>query len=296
MIETAAIAENMRSNRLAAVVLDLMIRLIGLLGREKTWSGAEDVGARGKASRIAADREFDARQWVVDTRSRSRVHDTVAELGVSKANAVCETAGAEVESGGIHRGMVHVSEGLKRVRYDGQNTVVLVVGEAKEGLVVVIDLPIQLADYFGFLEGRIVVSGCSLEWKAGQNRIEQVLLGVLSVDEEEKFVLNNGAAKVAPKLIALEIVVGSARKIGVERLIAKIIVSLAVVRVRTRLGGDIHGTGGSQFSREIERGLLNLKFLNRAFRNVLRGRAYGFIADVEAVDFNARGPSEASAE
>ena len=93
-----------------------------------------------------------------------------------------------------------------------------------------------------------------------------------------------------------KVIVAAAGQIGVESLVAESVVSFAMVFIRPRFGGHVHRAGGSEFRGEIERGLLNLKFLNAAGGDVLRGGTYRFIADVESIHFDAGGAAEPAAE
>jgi hypothetical protein len=97
MIQAAAVAENVLPHGFAAVILELMIGLVSLLGRQKAWSGAEIVCARSQAIGIAADGQFYAGQRVEDRRSRNCIDNAVAELGVTETNAVGEAAGDKVQ-------------------------------------------------------------------------------------------------------------------------------------------------------------------------------------------------------
>ena len=66
--------------------------------------------------------------------------------------------------------------------------------------------------------------------------------------------------------------------------------------IRTGFGRDVNCAGRSQVLRKIERGLAELKFINRAGGNVGSCRTHSFIADIHAIDVDARGASETSAE
>ena len=54
-IVAATIADNVSTNRFAAVILNLFIRLVSLLRGQETRPRAEEIGARSQAVRIAAD-------------------------------------------------------------------------------------------------------------------------------------------------------------------------------------------------------------------------------------------------
>ena len=69
-----------------------------------------------------------------------------------------------------------------------------------------------------------------------------------------------------------------------------------MVSVGARAGGDIDRAGGGHAARQVQRGLLDLKFLNGAGRNVHRGGSHVFIADVAAIHLNAGGASVPAAK
>ena len=66
--------------------------------------------------------------------------------------------------------------------------------------------------------------------------------------------------------------------------------------VGARAGGDIDRAGGGHAARQVQRGLLDLKFLNGAGGNVHRGGSHVFVADVAAIHLNAGGASVPAAE
>src|SRR5215470_423479 len=66
--------------------------------------------------------------------------------------------------------------------------------------------------------------------------------------------------------------------------------------IGSRLGGDAHGPGRSQLSRQVERRLLQRVLLDRPHWNVLGCRADVLVADVNTIDLDACGPAEATAE
>src|SRR5579863_70928 len=129
-----------------------------------------------------------------------------------------------------------------------------------------------------------------------QDGIDQILLGPLGVEEKKQLVFQDRSAKATAKLIALKRIVGAAGQVGIQRLIAERIVALAVISVAARFRGYVDRSGRSELGGKIERRLLDLKFLDRARRNVLRGCAHGFVADVEPVHFDAGGASETPAK
>src|SRR5207248_7130139 len=78
--------------------------------------------------------------------------------------------------------------------------------------------------------------------------------------------------------------------------VAEEIKSIAVVSVSSRLRDHAHGTRRRQLCREVERGLAHLKFADRACGNVLRSRADGLVADVDAIHFNSSSAAKSAAE
>jgi hypothetical protein len=59
---------------------------------------------------------------------------------------------------------------------------------------------------------------------------------------------------------------------------------------------DVHGAGGSEFGGQVQAGLADLKFLDGADGNILRGRSDRLVGNVEPVDFYARGAAKSPAE
>src|SRR5580698_2567237 len=157
----------MRADGLAAVVLDLLIRLVGLLWRQKTWPGAEEISACGQAIRIAADGQFQVWSWIKNGRAAHRIGDLIAELGVSETNAMSEAAGIEIESKSVYGRVIVIGERLKRVGNDGQHAAILIKRETIEELEAAVDLPIQAADQFSLAKWRIETPGQGLKGTTG---------------------------------------------------------------------------------------------------------------------------------
>ena len=80
--------------------------------------------------------------------------------------------GVEIQSNGMNRRVINIAEGLKAVGNDGQHAVVLIVGEAIEKLVIVIDLPVDASEAFHLAEGRAITADDRGKWSARQHWIE----------------------------------------------------------------------------------------------------------------------------
>ncbi len=79
-------------------------------------------------------------------------------------------------------------------------------------------------------------------------------------------------------------------------MVAEEVEGFAVQRVRAGLRGDVYRSGRSHILREIQGGLADLEFVDRAGRNVRGGRAHSLVADVHAIHVDARRAAEAAAE
>ena len=66
--------------------------------------------------------------------------------------------------------------------------------------------------------------------------------------------------------------------------------------VRARFGGHVHCAGRRQIGGNIETGLADLEFVDRAGWYVGGRGAHGFVADINAVNVDAGGAAEAAAE
>lgn len=158
---------------------------------------------------------------IENARTGDRVGDSVLEFGVAETNAVGEIAGIEIKSGNVIARVIHIRERLERVGDKWEHALVLVKRKTIEDFVAA-GLPIQTSHSLSFTEGRVEVSGEVGEVSSGENGIDQVLLVALSVKEKEKFVLDDGAAQAAAKLVALKRIRGVAGQSGIERLVTKI--------------------------------------------------------------------------
>src|SRR5438034_2152681 len=129
--------------------------------------------------------------------------------------------------------MVDVGERLKGVGNKREYAPILVKRKAVERLEPA-GLPIDASHSLSFPEGRIEVSGKAGKCAAGQNRVDQVLLVALRIDEEEKFVLNDRPAQATAELIPLKWISRIIRQSGIERLVAKIVEGITVQAVGAR--------------------------------------------------------------
>ena len=98
------------------------------------------------------------------------------------------------------------------------------------------------------------------------------------------------------ELVALQVVVVPSRRLGGEGMVANEVEALSVQCICSRLRRHVYRTRRSQVIREIQRRLTQLKFVDRACRNVCRDRTDGFVRDVYTVDVNTCRPSKSAAE
>src|SRR5262249_41592069 len=122
-----------------------------------------------------------------------------------------KAAGFKIQSYCVHRRVVNVGEGLEAVGDESTGAPVLLIGEAVEHAVVVVDLPVQLAYAFRIAEGRVdpPVEGCERILIADRGIL--VLLESLRIQEEEQPVLHDGSAQAPAKIVALEWCIGPDR-------------------------------------------------------------------------------------
>ena len=99
--------------RLAAVVLNLVIGLNGRLRGEKIGPRAEHILSSCEAIRICSNCQLNARSWIEDTRTGHSVLDAVLKLGVAEADTVSECAGVEIDADQMPTCVVNVGERLK---------------------------------------------------------------------------------------------------------------------------------------------------------------------------------------
>ena len=98
-VETDPVAENVRPEKLASVVLDLLIGLEGRFAAPKNWARSKTRGSRSEAEWIAADCQFQLWGRIDRAATSSRgIADAVAKLHVAHANAVRVNPGVEIEA------------------------------------------------------------------------------------------------------------------------------------------------------------------------------------------------------
>ena len=61
--------------------------------------------------------------------------------------------GVEVQAQGVYRRVIDVGKGLEAIGDDGQHATILVIGEAIEELVSIVDLPVEASQAFNFAKG-----------------------------------------------------------------------------------------------------------------------------------------------
>src|SRR5215469_4772022 len=142
----------------AAIVFALDIGLYCRLRGQEVRARAEDVNPGCEAIRITTDGQLNPWSRIENARTIHGVCDPVLEFGVAEAQAVGKVAAAEIHAHDVAARVVDIGKWLKRVRDKGQNTLVLVVGEAIENFISA-DLPIQFSERLGLTEGRIEVAG-----------------------------------------------------------------------------------------------------------------------------------------
>lgn len=101
MVPTTAVAQDVVTERSAAVILDLMIRLgCGLRGQE-ALARAKHVGSDSRSVKtgfIGADCQLDGRRRIEGRRGRCPTPYVVEKFHVPQADTVGKPAGREVES------------------------------------------------------------------------------------------------------------------------------------------------------------------------------------------------------
>ena len=146
---------------------------------------------------------------------------------------------AEIHPNHVPARMIDIGKRLERVRDEGQNALVLIIGESVESAVPS-RLPVDAADCLRFAEWRVEVSDQWAKWPTGDHRIEQVLLRTLGVKEEEEFVFDDPTAEAAAELVPLKRIVGCAGQVCVQALVAEVVKAFTVKRIRARLCRDVN--------------------------------------------------------
>ena len=123
----------------------------------------------------------------------------------------------------------------------------------------------------------------------------QALLSAFKAPKEKKLVLDKRAAETGAELFAIER--GRQGAQFCRNVVAPPVEEAFTVNVvGARASDHVNGASRGQLGGEIETGLANLEFTNGNLRNVLRGGADGFVADVHAVHLNASGAAEVARE
>src|SRR5262249_15426020 len=107
----------------------------------------------------------------------------------------------------------------------------------------------------------------------------RVLLGALAIQEEKQLVLDDRPAKASAELVTLEGQILSPGGRRGKRMVANKVKRFAMEGVGAGACGYIDRPRGGQVLGEIQRGLTELKFVNRTGRYVCGRGTHGFIAD-----------------
>ena len=118
MVVSKPVAQDVRAKGLAAVVLDLIVLLIGLLRRQQVRAGAEGIKGIAKAERVAANGQLDAGHGIKNVAACDCVGYAVAELGIAVADLVRERAGREVQSDYVRGRIVDVGKWLEGIGHE----------------------------------------------------------------------------------------------------------------------------------------------------------------------------------
>ena len=225
---------------LASVILKLLIRLISPLRCEKIWTRAEIILPRAQTGRIIANRQLQRRSWIQNTASSHRICDSIAEFGVSDANAVSVASGGEVQPYSMHRCVIIICKRLERVGNETGHAAVLIKRKAVEQSRRTLELIIQAPNRLSLSKRRIEISRKRSKLISRKHRCRQVLLGAFPIQKKEQSIFNHRPAEAAPKLIPLERVVLASRKSCRHAAVAEIIETLAVPIIRPRSRDHIH--------------------------------------------------------
>src|SRR5580698_10070362 len=188
------VAEDVRTIHLAAVVLDLLVALEGLLR-------GQQVGSR-QLETLVNHQDLGRRQRIVETGALGGVADEVVELQIAKAEAVRPGALTPVNTHPIRWRVVPVRVGLVVIAEVGFR-LVPVVGKTVENVNVLGGLPVQLARDFAVTERRKETSGKLTEGGRYHQRQQSVLLHAFAVHEEEQLILDDWPAHAAAEVVAL---------------------------------------------------------------------------------------------
>ena len=152
-----------------------------------------------EAGEIQADREIRERQ----AGAEHRIAQIVDEFQIFETDAVGEAAGGEVRADDVRARVVLVLKGLIAHGAAGGYGSAVKITEAIKHADVFEEVEIQARVVVGFAEGSAGVAGVDVEGRRGNDRREQILVGVFGVEKEEDFVFEDRAAEIAAVLIAL---------------------------------------------------------------------------------------------
>ena len=122
----------MAAKVIAPIILGLLVRLEGSLGRQDIRAGAETLAA-SEASEVAtarSDIQRNSGQRIESTTKCHAVHDCIPELQILKTDAIGGSSDREIRANHMRRGMVDILERLVNAGIEPPHTGVLVVAEA----------------------------------------------------------------------------------------------------------------------------------------------------------------------
>src|SRR5271165_1366414 len=103
----------MRTPGFAAIILNLVVRLVSCLRSQKIRAGTKHVGPRSKAVCVSADGQLDTGHRIKDAGAGHRVGNLIAEVGVAETDAMGKASGREVQSDRMYGSVSYVGERLK---------------------------------------------------------------------------------------------------------------------------------------------------------------------------------------
>src|SRR5262249_15273579 len=110
------VAQDVRTYRLAAVILDLSVLLVGLLRCQEVGPGAERIDTPSQADGVRSNRETDLRKGIENAALRG-IGNQVAELHVAKTHLVRISTRAEIQSNLMDGRVVHIGKGRPPPRW-----------------------------------------------------------------------------------------------------------------------------------------------------------------------------------
>src|SRR5262249_37251310 len=125
-----AVAKDVGTVSPAAVVFELLVRLISGLGRQIIRTRTEVVLPCIQTCRIVADRQFERWGRIEDAAAGDCIGNSVAEFGIAHTNAVRVFPGVEIYSNRVYRRVIVVGKRLKGIRDKAGHIPVLIKGKA----------------------------------------------------------------------------------------------------------------------------------------------------------------------